>query len=62
MELNKEELEHLRVLLKQPIHTNNFEMYNKYHTKITGKPNQSTCNKCALRKMVRTLRNYINKF
>ena len=62
MELSNEEIEHLKVLLKQPIHTKHFEMYDKYHTKITGKANQSTCNKCAMRKMVRLLKNYIKKF
>ena len=60
MGMTKEDNEHLRVLLKEKATTAYFNDYKKYYEKITGRALQSNCSKCALRNVLRVLRNYNN--
>ena len=60
MGMTKEDNEHLRVLLKQQASTAYFNDYKKYYEKITGRALQAACTKCALKNVLKVLRNYNN--
>ena len=59
MTMSKEQLDELKALMKEPLDTKHFHKYSKFYTLITGKANQSTCTKCAIRKYAKLINNYL---